>query len=423
MTHRPVEADSNAPSDDDSVSDVDPSGRWRALGMLAAAMVLSMATWFSASAVLPQLRSTWSLSTGTAAWLTIAVQLGFVAGAVGSAGLNLADVIAPRRLILIGAIGAAAANLALVIATGPGTAIPLRFLTGVFLAGVYPPALKAMSTWFRRGRGTALGIMVGALTVGSALPHLVNGLGGFQWQAVIVVTSALTLAGGLLAELGFRQGPFPFPRAVFNPRETARVLSNRGFRLASIGYFGHMWELYAMWAWIGAFFADTFRLHDLGDVGMLASLAAFAVIGIGALGCWLGGILGDHWGRTRTTALAMTISGTCALVIGALRDGPLGLLIFVALIWGFTVVADSAQFSTIVTEVVDQRYVGSAVTLQLAVGFMLTVVTIWLIPVLRTDFGWGWAFVVLVPGPILGVAAMLRLKALPEARAIAGGRG
>jgi len=418
-----VEADANPASPSDRGSDLEPGGRWRALVVLASAMVLSMATWFSASAVLPQLRSAWLLSTGTAAWLTIAVQLGFVAGAVASAGLNLADVITPRRLILIGAVGAALANLGLVLANGAATAIPLRFMTGVFLAGVYPPALKAMATWFRRGRGTALGIMVGALTLGSALPHLVNGLGGFQWQAVIVATSGLTVAGGLLAELGFREGPFPFPAAPFDPRQTARVLSNRGFRLASIGYFGHMWELYAMWAWIGAFLADTLTLHDVGNVGELASLAAFAVIGIGALGCWLGGVLGDRWGRTRTTALAMTISGTCALLIGALRDGPLGLLLVVALVWGFTVVADSAQFSTIVTEVVDQRYVGSAVTLQLAVGFVLTVITIWLIPVLRDDFGWGWAFVVLVPGPILGVAAVLRLKSLPEADAIAGGRG
>ena len=418
-----MEADANPASPSDRGSDLEPGGRWRALVVLASAMVLSMATWFSASAVLPQLRSAWLLSTGTAAWLTIAVQLGFVAGAVASAGLNLADVITPRRLILIGAVGAALANLGLVLANGAATAIPLRFMTGVFLAGVYPPALKAMATWFRRGRGTALGIMVGALTLGSALPHLVNGLGGFQWQAVIVATSGLTVAGGLLAELGFREGPFPFPAAPFDPRQTARVLSNRGFRLASIGYFGHMWELYAMWAWIGAFLADTLTLHDVGNVGELASLAAFAVIGIGALGCWLGGVLGDRWGRTRTTALAMTISGTCALLIGALRDGPLGLLVVVALVWGFTVVADSAQFSTIVTEVVDQRYVGSAVTLQLAVGFVLTVITIWLIPVLRDDFGWGWAFVVLVPGPILGVAAVLRLKSLPEADAIAGGRG
>ena len=401
----------------------EPRGRWAALALLASAMVLSMATWFSASAVLPQLRPIWQLSTGTAAWLTIAVQLGFVAGAVTSAGLNLADVIAPRRLILIGAIGAAVANFGLVFASGASGAIPLRFATGFFLAGVYPPALKAMATWFRRGRGTALGIMVGALTLGSALPHLVNGLGGLDWKAVIVATSGCTVAGGLLAEFGFRDGPYPFPAATFDPRQAVRVLGNRGFRLASIGYFGHMWELYAMWAWIGAFLADSFALHRRDDVSGLASLAAFAVIGVGALGCWAGGVLGDRWGRTRTTALAMAISGTCALLIGVLRDGPIALVLVVAVVWGFWVVADSAQFSTIVTEVVDQRYVGSAVTLQLAVGFVLTVVTIWLIPVLRDDFGWGWAFVVLVPGPILGVAAMLRLKSLPESQMIANGRG
>lgn len=182
---------------------------------------------FSASAVLPQLRPIWRLSTGTASWLTIAVQLGFVGGAVTSAALNLADVFIARRLILIGAIGAAVANFGLVFASGASVAIPLRFATGFFLAAVYPPALKAMATWFRRGRGTALGIMVGALTLGSALPHLVNGLGGLDWKAVIVATSGLTVAGGLLAELGFRDGPYPFPAANFDPRQAVRVLGNR----------------------------------------------------------------------------------------------------------------------------------------------------------------------------------------------------
>jgi MFS family permease len=393
-----------------------PGGR-TALLLLAVVLILGMTTWFSASAVIPQLRNDWDLSTGTGAWLTIAVQLGFVAGALISTVFNLADIVPARVMILVGAAGAALANLGLLAADGAALAIPLRFLTGAFIAGVYPPALKLMATWFRRGRGTALGILVGALTLGTALPHLVNGLGGLEWRTVVVTTSLLSLAGGILA-LAVKEGPFPFPPAVFDPRQIRRALSNRGVRLASLGYFGHMWELYAMWAWFVVFFAD-----GAGGSYKAAPYAAFAVIGIGALGCYVGGVLGDTWGRTRTTALMMTASGTCALVIGLLIDSPRWLVLVVGLLWGFTVVADSAQFSTMVTELADQAYVGTALTLQLAIGFTLTVATIWLIPQLQDGFGWRWAFAFLAPGPILGVLAMLRLRSLPEATRIAHGLG
>jgi MFS family permease len=389
----------------------------RALAVLAAALVLAMTTWFSATAVVPQLRDEWSLGDNQAAWLTIAVQLGFVAGAVLSAALTLPDVVSPRLVLLVGAVGAATANLLLATANGPEAAIPLRAATGFFLAGVYPPALKLMATWFRSGRGTALGILVGALTLGSALPHLVNGLGGLDWKLVVYATSLLTALGGLVAWFGVREGPYRFPPAVFNPRQAPLVLGNRGVRLASLGYFGHMWELYAMWAWFLVFFSA----EVAGS--RAAAFATFAVIGAGALGCWVGGLLGDSWGRTSTTAAAMTISGVCAVLIGLVTDGPGALVLVLGLVWGFTVVADSAQFSTIVTELADQAYVGTALTLQLAIGFTLTVATIWLIPVLEGDVGWRWAFAFLAPGPALGVLAMLRLRASPEAARIAGGRG
>ena len=375
-----------------------------------------MTTWFSATAVIPQLRAEWGLSDGDAAWLTIAVQLGFVAGALLSAALTLPDVVSPRLILLVGALGAAGANALLAAADGPALAIPLRAATGFFLAGVYPPALKLMSTWFREGRGTALGILVGALTLGSALPHLVNGLGELDWHVVVYATSALTAAGGLLA-LAVHEGPHRFPPARFDPRQAPLVFGNRGVRLASLGYFGHMWELYAMWAWFLVFFAAEV------EGGSSAAYATFAAVGAGALGCWAGGVLGDRWGRTATTTASMALSGACALAIGLAADGPAGLVLALGLVWGFAVVADSAQFSTMVTELADQAYVGTAVTLQLAIGFTLTVVTIWLIPVLEDGVGWRWAFAFLAPGPALGVLAMLRLRASPEAALIAGGRG
>ena len=396
------------------------AGRWRALTVLAGALVLAMTTWFSASAVIPQLSDEWNLGEASASWLTIAVQLGFVAGALVSSAFSLADIFSARHVILAGAVGAAGANVAIAAVDGPGAAIPLRFITGFFLAGVYPPALKLMATWFVRGRGSALGILVGALTLGTAMPHLVNGLGGLEWKAVIYVTSLLTVGGGLIAIGAVGEGPYRFPKAVFDPRQARLVFSNRGVRLASLGYFGHMWELYAMWAWFVVFISGSIGSNDPGSP--VAPYITFAVIGIGSLGCWVGGILGDRWGRTNTTALMMMVSGLCSIVIGFAFGGPTWLVVAIALVWGFAVVADSAQFSTIVTELADQAYVGTALTLQLALGFTLTVVTIWLMPVLERALTWRWAFAFLAPGPALGAAAMLRLRSRPESSGIAGGR-
>ncbi|MDQ5814987.1 MAG: MFS transporter [Actinomycetota bacterium] len=396
-------------------------GRRVALALLGASLVLGMTTWFSASAVIPQLRNQWALSDGSAAWLTIAVQLGFVGGALFSSVFNLSDLIPARFLIFGGALGASVMNLALLLADGPPMAIPLRLATGFFLAAVYPPALKLSATWFRKGRGMALGVLVGALTVGSAGPHLVNGLGALDWATVVYVTSILTAIGGGLSLL-VPEGPFPFPRATFDPRQASLTMRNRGVRLASLGYFGHMWELYAMWAWFLVFFRSFLDARGSPNAAA-ASYATFTVISVGGLGCIAGGWLGDRWGRTRTTATMMAISGSCALLIGLLFDAPPGVVLFVALIWGFAVVADSAQFSTMVTELADQAYVGTALTLQLAIGFTLTVATVWLVPVMERWVGWTWAFALLVPGPALGVWAMLRLKSLPEAARIAGGRG
>ncbi|MBW7882508.1 MAG: MFS transporter [Caldilineaceae bacterium] len=237
--------------------------RWRALSLLAVTLVLSMSTWFSASAVIPQLREAWELTPSAAAWLTIAVQIGFVCGAIVSSVFNLPDIVAPRHVILGGAIGAATANALLEVAGGAVLGIPLRFATGFFLAGVYPPAFKLMSTWFRADRGLALGILAGAIVVGNGMPHLVNGLGGLDWRVVIYVTSALTLTGGLITEFAIKQGPYPFPTATFNPREAGLVLANRGVRLATLGYVGHMWELFAMYAWFSVFFADALRVLGL----------------------------------------------------------------------------------------------------------------------------------------------------------------
>ena len=381
----------------------------RQLGYLAVAMVLAMTTWFAAAAVLTQLRAEFDLTRTEGSWLTITVQLGFVAGALASAVFNIADLVARRRLVLLGSLLAAAANLSVLVAPDYGTALAGRALTGAGLALVYPPALKATATWFRNRRGFALGVMVGALTLGSATPHLVAALGGFGWKPTIVVTSVATVIGGLIAEFVAQDGPYPFGRASFEVRRVFIVFKDRELRLATLGYFGHMWELYAMWTWFGVFYRDILADRGNEDPTRLAALATFAVIGSGALGSWLGGVVSDRFGRETAASSAMAFSGSIALFIGFLVDAPPAVVLGLGVFWGFWVVADSAQFSTIVSETADNESVGTALTTQLAAGFVLTIFTIFLVPVIEDAHGWGWAFLALAPGPIVGTIAMSRL--------------
>ncbi len=384
-------------------------GAYRGLAWLALAMLLGMATWFSASAVVPQLATRFELSSSASAWLTIGVQLGFVAGALATALSSLADRVGPRQLMCAGALLAAVANLGLLAVDSGGQAIALRLLTGACLAAVYPPAMKAISTWFPVFRATAIAVMIGALTLGSASPHLVATAGDLDWRIVVVGTSALSALGGLTALLLATDGPYPFPRGRFRLSEALRAFTARPVLLTSLGYFGHMWELYAMWSWFSVFFASVLYQGDDTRTGALASLVTFLAIGVGAVGCWVGGRMAERVGSARTAVVSMLVSGACALVIGWFSTGPVWLVAVVGLIWGFWVIADSPQFSTLVTQVADQRYVGSMLTLKIALGYTVTVPAVWLTPILRDFGGWGWTFVVLALGPAAGIFAIRAL--------------
>lgn len=382
--------------------------RYVQLGLIAALQVLGMAMWFSASAVVPTLREAWRISDQQAVWLTASVQLGFVAGAVTSAALNLPDRFPPHRLAACSALGAAVATAAVpLVADGLGPAVGCRLVTGFFLAGVYPVGMKLMASWFgAAGRGLALGTLIGALTLGSALPHLINGLGTLPWEGVLEAAAGLGVAASVLGWTLVRPGPYlSGGGARHRPRYAIDMFRERGPRLANLGYFGHMWELYALWTWLPSFVAAS-TVTSGASVG----LVSFAAIGVaGVAGCLLGGWAADRYGRARAAGIALVVSGACCaaspLVYGT---GWPALLVLLA-VWGAAVIADSGVFSTALSEVADSRYIGTALTAQTAIGFLLTVVTINLVPVLADHVGWRYAFLVLVPGPALGALAMRAL--------------
>ena len=398
-----------------------PAGRWRVLVLLSLAELFGMSLWFSASAVAPLLKAEWGLSDASATWLTLSVQLGFVVGTLASAVLNLPDVWSPRKLVIGASLLGAAANASLALfSDGPSSALVLRFLTGFCLAGVYPPAMKILASWFRARRGLALGVLVGALTLGKAVPYLVNTVFNSAWRHSLLAASGLTLLGAALVAFFVREGPFAPAAAPFDLTQVTKVFANRGVRLACFGYFGHMWELYAMWTWLPVMIRSSFALRGIPPAA--AEAASFFVIGCGAAGCVLAGLAADRKGRTLVTSVAMAVSGACCVVIGLCYGGPPLVLLAVAAVWGASVVADSAQFSAAVTELGDPVYMGTALTLQTSLGFLLTALSIDLVPAFLPALGWRWVFVLLAPGPVLGVLAMLRLRALPEAAKIAQGR-
>jgi len=400
--------------------------RWRVLTLLSVAELLGMSLWFAGSAVAGQLATQLGIGNEAAAWLTTIVQFGFVCGTAVAALLNVADLVPSRWYFAGAALLASVANASMLGSGHFGTTLAARFFTGFFLAGVYPPAMKMASTWFRSGRGFAIGTVVGALTVGKATPYLVHAIPNAGPSAVILAASASALVASLLVAAFYSDGPYPFASRPFSWGLVASVVRHQEWRLAMGGYLGHMFELYPFWTWIPSFLAASVAAQQgaahpgAEHAATMVSLLAFAAIAVGGPGCLWGGVSADRRGRERLVMLAMAASGACAIAIPIFFGSSTWLLGGIAMIWGFFVVADSAQFSTLVTESIPPHAVGTALTLQTSIGFLLTMGSIQLIPPLAGAIGWRWAFPILALGPALGILSIRQLVAVkrssPERR-------
>lgn len=397
-------------------------GKLFSIAILLLAEVAAMGVWFSASTAVAVIKRAQTISAFDEALLTSAVQCGFVVGTLTSALLSLPDRYDLRRLFAGSALVAAVATGALAFLPPTGGAVAvLRFVTGMCMAGVYPVGMRLAATWAQRDLGLLIGLLVGALTLGSASPHLVAATGGTDWRTIYGVAAACAAcAAALIGMAGI--GPNLKRAARIDLSKIAQAWRQPAVRLANLGYLGHMWELYAMWAWLALFLQQTLQARGSADARADAEWLTFVVIGIGALGAWLGGWLADRVGRTAVTIGAMAISATCAATMGWLGSASITVLVTVALIWGVSVIADSAQFSASVTELADPSSIGTLLTAQTCAGFLLTLVSIHLVPDVVALLGWRGGFGMLAIGPALGCVAMWRLRQHPDARKLAGGK-
>lgn len=379
--------------------------------LLAVVQVLGLTVWFSATAISPALQVEWEIGPVSAVWITASVQVGFVVGGVFSALFTLGDRFRPQKIMAIAALGASATTAAMALfAENLGTAVVIRFLTGIFLAGIYPIGMKVMASWAPQSRrGVAMGLLLGALTIGSAMPHLLTGLSNLPWRQVMLGAAVITAAAALVAILGVRLGPHLETRPARPKIRHAWVgFKTRRGMLANLAYFGHMWELYALWTWLPMFLIVSRESEFNGEGSDWIGVVSFISIGIaGLLGALLGGWLADKIGRSRAAGAALVTSGLCCLVSPFVFSASWIFVIIILVVWGASVIADSGVFSTSLSESVDPRYVGTALTTQTTLGFLTTVVSIQLIPLVATAVGWEWAFLVLLPGPIVGVIAMI----------------
>jgi MFS family permease len=365
--------------------------------------------WFAGNAVIGELQLALGLPDAALGWITSAVQLGFIAGTLGFAFFAVSDLASPRLVFLLCALAGAAANAAsYALAQGLASLLALRFATGFFLAGIYPVGMKIAAGWYRDDLGKALGFLVGALVLGTAFPHLLKGLGtALPAQQVMLGVSALALAGGAAMFALVPDGPYLSRGARFDPRALASVFATARFRASAFGYFGHMWELYAFWAFLPLVIAA--RAAELA-----VSLWTFAVIAVGALGCVAGGLVSLRAGSARVAFAQLSASGICCLLSPLLFYAPTPLFLAFLLFWGIVVAGDSPQFSALNAAYAPRELVGSALTIANCIGFAITIGSIELLNAAAGSLGSQWLFVLLAPGPAFGLAALLPLLRAPR---------
>ncbi|OXS72164.1 MFS transporter [Lysinibacillus sp. KCTC 33748] len=387
-------------------------GSWRALVWIGLSELCALSLWYSASVIAPELITIWELGSNSEAWLSASIPIGFVIGALFSSYFGVADRFNPRKVFAISAFLGALLNTLLILVDSGFFGILLRILTGITLAGVYPIAVKMLSQWFPEKRGFAIGILIAALTLGSSLPHfVVMFFSSLSWKLVIICSSVLALLSAIIVTFMLEDAPVTPQKTPFSFKLIKKVMLNKPVMLANYGYFGHMWELYAMWTWLPAFLTASFIINSSETPYWFIALSSFMSIGIaGGVGCVVGGLISDKIGRANLTIISMVISAICSIVIGFTYGQSIWLTLIISIIWGMSVISDSAQFSAAVSEIAEVEYVGTALTFQMCIGFLVTIFSINLIPIIQRIIGWEWVFTILAIGPILGILSMVKYR-------------
>ena len=387
-------------------------GSWRALVWIGLSELFALSLWFSASVIAPELIEVWNLSSNSEGWLSTSVPIGFVIGALFSSYFGVADRFNPRKVFAVSVFLGAILNALLILVDYAFFGILLRILTGITLAGVYPIAVKILSQWFPQKRGFAIGILIAALTLGSSLPHFViMFFSSLNWKLVIICTSALALLSAIIVTYILEDAPIMSEKSPFSLKLIKKVVTNKPVMLANYGYFGHMWELYAMWTWLPAFLTASFSAYSPEFPHWFIALSSFISIGIaGGIGCVVGGLISDKIGRANLTIISMFISAICSILIGFTYGQFIWITLIISMIWGMSVISDSAQFSAAVSEIAEVEYVGTALTFQMCIGFLITIFSINLIPIIQRIVGWEWVFTILAIGPILGIVFMVKYR-------------
>lgn len=381
----------------------------RILFIIVVSQFAGTSLWFASNAVLGDMQQQWGLAANALGYMTSAVLLGFIAGTLAFAFFAIADQFSSRVVFFACSLLGAAANLGVyLLAEGLWSLLFFRFVTGFFLAGIYPVGMKIAAGWFRKDLGKAIGFLIGALVLGTALPHLLKALGhALPWQTVTVTVSAVVAAGGLLMYAFVPDGPYLVKGTRFDPKALASVFRSRLFRASAFGYFGHMWELYAFWAFAPVALAA--YLAGKPMVNLDISFWAFCVIGIGSIGCAGGGLYSLKHGSARVAFTQLASSGLCCLLSPFLFYAPAPVYLAFLLFWGIVVVGDSPQFSTLNAANAPSHLVGSALTIVNCIGFAISIVSVQLLNYLVTFVDPSYLFLVLALGPLCGLVSMMPL--------------